>query len=228
MIFNHKHLGLIEYCEARKIQEKLREEVESAIKAGRVLAYLLSLEHYPVITFGKNSNWEHLLVSQEFLEKHNWQLVNTDRGGEVTLHAPGQVVFYFIAPLNLFDRSVRKLIDFLVGAVIEVLYKEYGVLAKYDSNLPGVWVEDKKIAAIGVRVKNRISLHGVAININNDLENFKLIRPCGILGKGVTSLSEVKSEIVGLDIFRDAIVRCMSERIETINAASEAVLDCGN
>lgn len=146
---------------------------------------LILLEHFPVITLGRFGKLENLLKSKEELKRLKIDFYKIERGGDITYHGPGQLVGYFIFKIQ----SVKKLI-FSIEESIQKLLKNYGIDAKILEKYPGVWIEDKKICSIGMAVKERVSFHGFALNINNDLIPFSYIIPCGLKNKKVTSIYE--------------------------------------
>src|SRR5690606_6881098 len=121
--------------------------------------------------------------------------VKTERGGQITAHEPGQLVLYPILPLAQWGISARRYVNTLEQAVIQLL-ADYGVEARRDTEHPGVWVEANKICALGIRIKQRVSMHGLALNVTNALDIFSSIVPCGIHGRGVTSLNHVVGKTV--------------------------------
>ena len=177
-------LGIQKFDNCLKLQNRIHQLcVENKMKP-----CVLVVEHPPVITLGKNSNIKHLLTQESMLKKQKILLHTCNRGGEITAHMPGQLILYPILPMSFFDYSVRKFIDFLELLVIKTLSK-FGVNSYQDKQHPGIWVLNKKICAIGVRIKKRISMHGLALNISNSLDLYKHIIPCGIHERGVTSLN---------------------------------------
>ena len=180
------NLGRIEYRKALDIQTRLHEKCVNGSLGGAILC----LEHPSVLTMGKSASSEHLLRSKEDLEALGIEVVNTDRGGEVTAHEPGQLVLYGILPLAKLGLSPKKYVCLLEGIIIDFL-AELGVEANRDAEHPGVWVNGAKVAAIGIRIKNRVSFHGIALNIDNSLKTFEYIVPCGIKGRSVTNLKRL-------------------------------------
>lgn len=178
-------LGLMSYGAAMEQQSFWHAKV-----VGGERPVILTVEHRPVLTLGKNASLENLLFSQEYYSKQGVELFETERGGEVTAHMPGQLVVYPIIDVNKQKLSVRDYVSALESAVIDTL-DFFGIRAKRDPELPGVWVEASKICAIGVRVKSRVTMHGLALNINNDLSLFDKIVPCGIKARSVTSMSKI-------------------------------------
>jgi len=177
-------LGLIDYTKAYEIQLKVHQKVNEG-KWGNVF---LLLEHPPVITTGLSGNRENINATGEQLNEARIQIRSCRRGGDVTYHGPGQIVGYPIFNLRYIGRKIRQYITNLENANISLLKNEYAIEAGRKPEFPGVWIGDEKITAIGCRVKRGISLHGFAFNINTNLEHFKYITPCGLVGKGVTSL----------------------------------------
>jgi lipoate-protein ligase B len=180
-------LGLMGYREAWWRQESAHE----AVVAGGEERLLL-VEHLPVITFGRRAEAaaKNVVASRERLAGMGVEVVESDRGGDVTFHGPGQLVVYPIVRLNNYGLSVGGYVRRLEETVISAL-GELGVEGGKDECAIGVWVGGKKICALGVRIKRGVSLHGVAVNVTTDLRYFELIVPCGLAGKGVTSLKEL-------------------------------------
>ena len=173
----------IDYIESIKVLEKRAEDVF----VGKKSEFLWILEHSTVYTAGISAN------EKDLLDK-NLKVIKTNRGGKYTLHSPGQKVVYFVINLNKRGKDIRKFINNIEDCIIKIL-KGYNVSSKSDSKNIGIWVkdndEDKKIAAIGIRVKKWIAYHGFSLNVNNDLTLYNKIIPCGIKDKGITSLKEV-------------------------------------
>jgi lipoyl(octanoyl) transferase len=179
-----QRLGRIAYRDALALQEELVE----ARHAQRVHDTLLLLEHEPaVITLGRGANPENILQSREVLSAQGIEVHETGRGGDVTYHGPGQLVAYPIFDLSPDRRDVRKYVSGLEEVMIRVA-ASYGVHAERVAGLNGAWVGTRKIGAVGVRITRWITMHGIALNVSTALDAFELIVPCGIVGKGVTSL----------------------------------------
>ena len=156
---------------------------------------LILCEHPHVITIGKHGNFSNLLFPEETLKEKNVALFHIDRGGDVTYHGPGQLVGYPILDLEVFGLSLKKYIFLLEESVIELL-KQYGIKGDRLEGATGVWLntnqpgKTRKICAIGIRSSRYVTMHGFALNINTDLEYFRLINPCGFVDKGVTSMEK--------------------------------------
>ena len=146
------------------------------------------LQHPPVYTLGKNAKPEHILNAADI------PVVDSDRGGQVTYHGPGQVVVYTLLNLSRLKLGVRELVTTLEQSIVELL-ADYDVLARARREAPGVYVNDAKIAALGLRVRKGCSFHGLALNVDMDLEPFSRINPCGYEGLEVTQLKNLVSDI---------------------------------
>ena len=142
------------------------------------------LQHSPVYTLGKNGKPDHILDAQDI------PVIKSDRGGQVTYHGPGQVIVYTLLDLNRRRIGVRELVTRIENSVIELL-EDYDIRANARKDAPGVYVEGRKIAALGLRVRKGCSFHGLALNVDMDLEPFSRINPCGYQGLEVTQLSEL-------------------------------------
>ncbi len=176
-------LGVVGYQQAYALQRHLH----GARLRGEIPDTLLLLEHPPVITLGKGFQAEHLLFAPEFYAQRGVEVCPTDRGGDVTCHMPGQLVGYPIFDLQSHGRDLHRFLRQLEEVLIRVL-REYGIEAGRAPGYTGVWVGNEKIAAIGIKVVRWVSMHGFALNVNNDLSLFGLIVPCGITDRGVTSI----------------------------------------
>lgn len=160
---------------------------------------LLITEHQHVYTFGKTSDPNHLIASPDYLNHQGINIVYTDRGGGITYHGPGQLVAYPIISLEHFGNDIHKYLRLLEQATINMLQK-YEIKGHQDSDFTGVWVNENKITSIGIKVSRWVTIHGVAINVSNDLSYFDGIIACGIFHKGVTSISEfLKKEVSVID-----------------------------
>ena len=186
-------LGRLAYRDAWAVQE----EAHAQVLAGGEERVLL-VEHPPVITFGRRPGVSrNLIASDEQLAKLGVEVVQSDRGGDITFHGPGQLVAYPIIRLIDHHLSVGAYVHGLERVVIATL-ADFGIRAHTDSSAVGIWVDDDgkpaKICAIGVRIKRGISLHGLALNVTTDLSHFDLIVPCGLPGRPVTSMRKLLGE----------------------------------
>jgi lipoyl(octanoyl) transferase len=195
--------GLVPYAEALALQQRLVEQR----KAGEIPDQLLLLQHPPVITLGvKVRDRSHVLASASELDDAGVELFETGRGGDVTYHGPGQVVGYPIIDLRPDRCDVHRYVRDL-EQVMMTTAAAFGVDAVRVSGLTGAWVGSDKLAAIGVRISRWVTSHGFAFNVAIDLAHFGLIVPCGISGRGVTSLSQILGRTVGLDEVEDVLIR---------------------
>jgi lipoyl(octanoyl) transferase len=208
-------LGLMDYQDAWDYQERLlKQNLEwKAVKRDLALKssvqqlpdtmnYLLFTEHPPVYTLGKSGNKDNVLLSEDALREKDIQFFNTNRGGDITFHGPGQVVGYPILDLEKFYTDIGKYLRNLEEVII-LTVAEYGIKADRSAGETGVWIDpgvpgrERKICAIGVRCSRWITMHGFAFNVNTDLSYFNHIIPCGIVNKQVTSLQKELGE--GID-----------------------------
>jgi len=209
-------LGHKSYIESLEVQENYFNGTISLKRSNRKTDnpqpthnYLLWVEHPPVFTLGKSGKMEHLLVDKEALAEKGIEFYQTNRGGDITFHGPGQLVVYPIFDLDNFFTDIHKYLRFLEEAVIETL-KEYGLNGSRSQGETGVWLEvgtpfARKICAMGVRASRWVTMHGLAFNINTDLSYFDHIVPCGIQGKGVTSLSKELGREIGLEEVKEKL-----------------------
>lgn len=177
-------LGRPSYAEAYQRQLGRRAAVES----GTAPNTLFLVEHDPVMTLGRNAHREHLLKTPAALEQAGIQVVEADRGGDVTYHGPGQLVAYPILDLRAWRQSIKWYLRALEEVLIGQL-SAYGLLGERVEGLTGVWVGDAKVAAIGVGIHKWVTFHGIALNVNPDMTHFTYIVPCGIADRPVTSLA---------------------------------------
>jgi lipoyl(octanoyl) transferase len=183
----------------------LQMQICGVKKNGWSTDVLLLLEHPPTITRGRNAKQDHLLVSEALLKSRGVELWDTDRGGDITFHGPGQLVGYPILSLGSGERDVHEYMRKLEDTLIRFL-SGYGVEAKRDPGFTGVWTGLGKIAAMGVHISRWITRHGFALNVTTDLSYYNLIVPCGIVGKSVTSMQRHLSRAIGLEEAADRYV----------------------
>lgn len=190
-VLKYVDLGFIDYKEAWDLQkeifnQKVTEKTEDV---------LLLLEHPNTYTLGKTADKLNLRGSKDYLNSNKISVYEIDRGGDITYHGPGQIVGYPIIDLNNWFRDTHKYLRALEEIIIKTC-SEYGLVCERKPKYTGVWLNDKKIAAIGIKVSRWITMHGFAFNVNTDLNLFSGIIPCGIQDKTVTSLkNELKREI---------------------------------
>jgi lipoate-protein ligase B len=197
--YNILDLGKSHYNDAWELQKRLQSQRIS----GQIDDQLLLVEHFPVYTLGKNTPKEHLLIK----ESDNISIIQTDRGGDITFHGPGQLVGYPILDLNQYKRSISWYMRELEQLIIDVL-KEYDINAGRKKGLTGVWVKGKKIAALGVRISKWVTMHGFSLNINPDLKYYQGIIPCGITEYGVTSMADLlNDDVPNMSEIKDILVK---------------------
>jgi lipoyl(octanoyl) transferase len=178
-------LGRLDYARALELQAGLVAQR----KRGEIPDQLLLLEHPHVITLGRNGHMENLLANEDVLGRSGIQFHPTDRGGDITYHGPGQLVGYPIMDLRDWKRDVGAYVRSVEQVLIDTL-AEFGITAGRIKGCTGVWVEQAKIAAIGVHISRWVTSHGFALNVNTDLSYFQYIVPCG-LTKPVTSMAQL-------------------------------------
>jgi lipoyl(octanoyl) transferase len=213
--------GTVPYEEARELQRRL----EARRQAGEIADVLLLLEHPPVYTRGRRSKPEELPMGAEWYEAQGIEVLDTDRGGLVTYHGPGQLVAYPIVSLAPYGDDVHEFIRKLERVVIAAL-GDRGVEAIVIEGLTGIWTageppgsgagaaEARKIGSIGLHVSRGVTTHGLAVNVNNDLQPFEWVVPCGIEGCAVTSLSRELGGEQDLGAFADALAARYAEVFE--------------
>ncbi len=192
----------IPYANAVTAQRTRRVEVET----GKAPEALFLLEHSPVITLGRNADGTNLRASREALAKLGIDVVETDRGGDVTYHGPGQLVAYPVLHLTRRGLSITRYLRMLEQAVIDTL-AELGLRGERINGYTGVWVNGAKVAAIGIAVHHGVSFHGTAINIDPDMNHWGLIVPCGIPDKPVTSLRRLLNDVPTTNAVADIFSR---------------------
>ncbi len=192
-------LGLIDYTSAWDFQKKT---VEQVIQGGKDT--LILCEHPPVLTLGRLAKDNNILYSPAELSREGVKIVPIDRGGEVTLHSPGQLVIYPIFNLTRYGRDLKVFLETLEQVAIDLLL-DFGIVANSLRGGRGVWVKERKIASIGIGVKKWVSFHGMAINVNTNLDLFKLIKPCG-LDVEMTSLQALTGRPVDMNAVKKSAV----------------------
>lgn len=194
-------LDFIDYKEAWDFQFYLHQQrVENQISD-----IILLLEHPNTYTLGKTAHTENLIGGKEFLEQNNISVYNIDRGGDITYHGPGQIVGYPIINLSEWYQDSHKYLRTLEEVIIKVC-NEYGLSAGRVEGYTGVWIQDRKIAAIGIKISRWVTMHGFAFNVNTNLDLFNGIIPCGISDKSVTSLQKELGKEISLTEVKEKII----------------------
>lgn len=201
--------GLRKYSEMWNFQKSLFEEVNSSRNGN----FLIFTEHPPVITIGKSGKLENIVTDQKQLTSEGIDFFKIDRGGDATFHGPGQIVCYPIFNLNEFKKDINWYLRSLEEIIILTLEK-YGIKGSRIAGLTGVWVENNKICAIGVKISRWITMHGFALNVNTDLSYFKNIVPCGIANKGVTSMAEQLDKSMSIELVKMKLIHYFKEIFE--------------
>jgi lipoyl(octanoyl) transferase len=197
-----EHLGTVPYGPTWELQD----EIAAQRRTRRIGDRLLLLEHFPVYTIGRGGDDANLLATPDRLRELGAEFVRIDRGGDITFHGPGQLVAYPIVELRD-PLDLRRYVRTLEAAIIDTAAR-FGVRGDRLAGHPGIWVAgDRKLAAIGVRVKRGVTTHGLALNVNVDLAWFEEMIPCGIADKGVTSLAREAGSQVPTDDVADELAR---------------------
>ena len=201
-----EHLGTVPYRPTWELQDELAEQRRTR----RIGDRLLLLEHFPVYTIGRGGNDANMLATPDRLREIGAELIRIDRGGDITFHGPGQIVAYPIVELRD-PLDLRRYVRILEDAIIDTA-DAFGVPSSRLDGQPGIWIDgERKLAAIGVRVRRGVTTHGLALNVNTDLAWFDEMIPCGIPDKSVTSLARelgasVPMEAVGIELARQLAI----------------------
>ena len=189
-------LGLKSYQESWNFQKEMLKKRSN----NEINDTLIFVEHEPVFTLGKNANENHIL--QNYPE--NIKTFHVERGGDVTYHGPGQLVGYPIIDLRNYKKSISWYMRSLEQVIIETLL-DFDIQSERKNGLTGVWYNNEKIAALGVRVSKWITMHGFSLNIDPDLNNYNSIIPCGIFEYGVTSMSKILNKNINLGSVKNSL-----------------------
>jgi lipoate-protein ligase B len=201
MEFKVFDLGLIDFGIAEQFQGKICLEVKNGI----LDSGLVFCRHYPAITLGKSAKKSNILVSRQELKLRGIQVYDTGRGGDVTYHGPGQLMVYPIFNLSYLKKDIHWFLRQLEEVVISFL-SDFGIKAERRMGLTGVWVNEKKIASIGIAIKNWITFHGLSLNVKKqDLDNFGSIRPCG-MDIEMTSLETILERDIDICHIKQALI----------------------
>lgn len=211
-----RDLGRMNYAAALTLQKELAEQR----KRGEIPDQLLIVEHPHVITLGRNGHLENLLAGEAVLERSGVSFHHADRGGDITYHGPGQIVGYPIFDLRGWRRDVVAFVRAIEQAIIDAL-ADFGIAAGRVQGCTGVWVNGKKIAAIGIHISRWVTSHGFALNHTTDLSYFQYIVPCG-LTKPVTSMRELGSNATRLDVTR-SLARHFARQFDFTLSATPSV-----
>ncbi len=218
MLCQVEQLGMVDYADALRLQQARL----AARKAGTIPDALLLLEHPHVYTLGRNAKHENLLFSAERLAQLGATVFETDRGGDVTYHGPGQLVGYPVFDLKQHRRDLGWYMRSLEEVFIRVA-EGFGIQAGRTPKATGVWVGNDKLVAMGVHVSRWVTSHGFAFNVNTDLEYFNWIVPCGLHGKGVTSLEKLLGHPLPMEAVSERVIPAFGEvfGLEMVSVLSE-------
>ena len=202
MKLNVLNLGRCDYKKALDIQYDILEKRQK----DELGDTLILVEHSPVITLGRHGAESNIVVPEQYLKNNGIDVYHIERGGDVTYHGFGQIVGYPIVSLRNMKSGIREFVEKLENTFILLLKEQYGIDSGINPDFPGVWVGNNKITAVGLAVKRGVTMHGFAFNVNTNLEHFKLILPCGISGKGVTSLEKLTGSKVDFNQANKTVV----------------------
>lgn len=219
-----KDIGRTSFSDAWKFQEDVFQKIIDQKVQNRALEkkietnnYLILTEHNPVYTIGKSGDMSNLLLSENQLKDKEIEFFKINRGGDITFHGPGQIMGYPILDLDNFFTDINIYLRSLENTIIDTLrlYDISGFTIKGET---GVWVNKdkklKKICAFGIRASRWVTMHGFSLNVNTDLDKFNYIIPCGITDKGVTSISEIKNEIIDIDKLKKRIIESFAKNFK--------------
>lgn len=186
----------------------------------------LIVEHPAVFTLGKRGGRESLVVGEDFIKKRGVDIVQTERGGDITYHGPGQIVIYPIINLREAGLSVKTYVEMLEEVMIASA-ADSGVSAGRDERNRGIWVGDNKIGSIGIRVRHGVAFHGLALNVTLDFEHFSWIQPCGLAGVGVTSIARESGGPIQFSVVKNNVIHQLSRVFNRHFTAAEKTLVTG-
>ncbi len=207
--FNYCDLNSISYDKCWDLQKKIFEERKNNL----IPDTFLMLEHPHTYTLGKTGDKANLIGDETFLKSKGISVFEIDRGGDITYHGPGQIVGYPIINLQNWEMDTHLYLRTLEEVIIKTC-SEYGLKTNRKENFTGVWLEERKIAAIGIKVSRWITMHGFAFNINTDLSLFNGIIPCGIKDKAVTSLEKELNKKITLEEVKNKLLKNFKELFE--------------
>jgi lipoate-protein ligase B len=201
-----RYLGIVPYQRALKLQQGLMQ----ARAQGEIGDALLLLQHPPVVTLGRFRGEETITVPAEMLDRERIAVFHTNRGGGTTYHGPGQLVGYPVLNLKENSLGVCEYIRKLEATIIKLLLA-LGIQGHRVAEYPGVWVGEKKVCSIGIHVSHHITTHGFALNVSSDLRYFRYVKPCGLSGEVMTSVSELLGHQVGMKTVIENLLSSFSE-----------------
>jgi len=194
--------------------------IHSKRVTGEVEDFLFLLEHPNTYTLGKTAHKENLIGSEDYLKQNKISVYDIDRGGDITYHGPGQIVGYPIIDLNNWFKDTHKYLRALEEVIIKTCF-EHGLNCERNQKHTGVWIGDRKIAAIGIKVSRWITMHGFAFNVNTDLNLFNGIIPCGIQDKAVTSMKQELDREISIQEVKEKLLKNFTELFEYTSIISK-------
>lgn len=203
-------IGTKDFEDAYQYQLEKVDELVDSRNDKELAGYFIYVEHPHVYTLGKHGKTDNLLISEQLLSKINASFAKTDRGGDITYHGPGQIVGYPILDLMKLQMGPKHYVFNIEEVIIKVLAK-YGIKGDRINGSIGVWLDvdkpqSRKICSIGIRITRNITMHGFALNVNNDLKYFSYINPCGLTNIAVTSVANELGHIVDLEEVKKEIL----------------------
>tara|TARA_B000000477_G_C6013724_1_gene194431 strand:+ start:21 stop:758 length:738 start_codon:yes stop_codon:yes gene_type:complete len=223
-----KNLGKFNYADCFEYQKKIQNEIiqiklDNRNKRIKKITpnYLLFVEHDHVYTLGNSGNSENLLFNENILKQKGIEFYKTNRGGDITYHGPGQLVCYPIIDMENFYTDIHRYLRDLEEIIIHTL-NVLGITASGNSNETGVWIDvgklnERKICAMGIKVSRWVTMHGLALNVNTNLSFFEGIIPCGIINKGVTSISNELNKEVKIDLVQKIFTEKFLDQFNATN-----------
>lgn len=202
-----KQLGLQDY---QSVWEAMQDFTQNRNEA--TADQLWIVEHPPVFTLGRNGKPEHILQDSDI------PVIKVDRGGQITYHGPGQIVIYFLLDLHRRKLGIRRLVTLIEDCIVELL-EQYNVIANSDPKAPGVYVEGKKVAALGLRVSKGRTTHGLSLNVDMDLKPFSYINPCGYAGLEVTQTKNLGIK-VDMDVVATKLQLLLEDQLDRLSKTS--------
>ena len=207
-MIRHLPLGQADYGETLALQRALH----ARRYADEIGDLVISVEHHPVFTIGRSGSRNNILVSKDALQEQGIEVFDVERGGDITYHGPGQLVVYPILDLRGFGKDIHRFVWSLEEAIIRTLEKT-DISGERRDGFPGVWVGERKIASVGVYVKNWVTYHGLAFNVDVNQDHFRMIRPCGLTVETV-SVNDLRESAVSLDDVRSLLLRELAILLE--------------
>lgn len=207
------YTGRIPYRKAWEMQRAICQDILD----GSAEPQILMVEHEPVYTLGVHGKESNMLLSEEAMKKMGIECIRTERGGDITYHGPGQAVAYIMVNLKERKLGVKDFVHALEESVIQTI-KQYGIEGHRIDGATGVWLEpgserERKICAIGIKVRHGVTYHGLALNVNTDLSWFNKINPCGFISKGVTSISREIGKDVDFTILQHTLALALTRNL---------------